>query len=299
MCRWRFFLETDLRPLERTVSTLVCTKTWFPLSSQPSEERRRRRRGSKKGLLYKCIYATCTCRETRKKGDSSFCEASHSSNLRTTCSGALWATRRDRLLKEALWFRLLPGMLPVRTNCSHDSLDRISFRLRRLSILSFHSLPSWWIINNAHSSWWLGLLALKLWAHIQTIHSRALGLRRKHEAPMTWKSGKVFCSDLHDAWFGWRASHRLVEVYRLRGMLDSFEALQWWNTMECSGGTDPLASYSILLHSTNVHSNFTLLVKLAIPLVSSIITKLSNFLCGRDTTNSGFELKLSILILVT
>lgn len=90
-------------------------------------------------------------------------------------------------------------------------------------------------------------------------HKLALGLWRPYDVLMTMKSiGQegYFSSDLHDAWFGWRASHRLVEVYRLRGMLHSFEALQWRNTMECSGRTDPLASYSILLHSTNVHFKF-------------------------------------------
>jgi hypothetical protein len=104
-----------------------------------------------------------------------------------------------------------------------------------------------------------GLLNL-FGTHKQTsIYSQALGLWRQYDVLMTMKSiGQegYFSTDLHDAWFGWRASHRLVEVYRLRGMLDSFEALQWRNTMECSGRTDPLASYSILLHSTNVHSNF-------------------------------------------
>jgi hypothetical protein len=36
------------------------------------EKLRRRRRGSEKGLLYKCIYATCTSRGTRKKGKFQF-----------------------------------------------------------------------------------------------------------------------------------------------------------------------------------------------------------------------------------
>ena len=148
MCRWRFSWRLISDPSNELFQPLYVQR---PGSLSLPNPRRRgeeeEEEGARKGYCTNASMQPAPLGGPERKGNSNFREAGHSSNLRTTCSGALWATRRDRLLKEALWFRLLPGVLPVRTKWSHDSLDRISFRLRRFSILSFHSLPSWRIVN--------------------------------------------------------------------------------------------------------------------------------------------------------